>query len=173
MWTKLEAEVKRVFKQTSSLSTALACKQKKDESIPDYWKRFHDCWIQEAGLKIQDNDSLFISTFLTNTLPYLVTPIKQMISSWPSDTVIDFQKHLLEKEAAGCFDIKKPTVSTHHFTDRATAPQYGRGTNRGRGKGYPNRDTYGRGRGQRDPPKYPPGTCYNCGDPNHWARDCP
>lgn len=171
MWTELTAEFRNVYKQRASLSCAMTCKQKKGETVSDFWKRFKDCWSQEAGLPLDQNPQLLINIFLGNVLPHLTIPIKQMISTWPSDTLPEFQKQLTQKEAAGCFDIKTstptPITTTHNYmgqTSSRPVQNRGRGQFRGRGR-VMNRENMQR-------PRYPPGICYNCGDPNHWARDC-
>lgn len=165
MWNEVTTEMRRVFKQRANLSNVLVCKQKATENVTEFYKRFHKAWVEDSGISTLNNDQLFISTFLNNVLPHMNTPIKQLISTWPTETIKGFETKLQNLEAAGCFDIKKPaatTSTTHHFTDRA-------GNFRGRGRG---RGNFNQSR-DRQVPRFPPGTCYNCGDPNHWARDCP
>lgn len=163
MWIELKTHMLEIFKPKSSLPTAIACKQKTGESVLEFWKRFNDVWTQEAGLGIQpDMDPLLIQTFLSNLKPHLVVPVKQMITEWSTLPRTDFGKALSQKDAAGCFDIPKPSpVSTQHFQGNMKGNFRGRGRGRFRGRN---------GRGMSRPRN---NGCFNCGAEDHWVSQCP
>lgn len=173
MWTELETEMMRVFKNKSSLPTAIACKQKSGETVVEFWKRFHENWTTEAGLATTtDVGALFIQTFMNNLKPQFALVVKQMISEWTTQTIDQFQETLIQKEAAGCFDvIKEKAVSTLYQGGVRTQPpqdnggQWGSG-NRGRGRGR----TKGRGHGFSRPPQQSRTCCFNCGQQGHWRN---
>lgn len=176
MWTELETEMMRVFKNKSSLPTAIACKQKSGETVVEFWKRFHENWTTEAGLATTtDVGALFIQTFMNNLKPQFALVVKQMISEWTTQTIDQFQETLIQKEAAGCFDvIKEKAVSSLYQGGVRTQPpqdnggQWGSG-NRGRGRGR----TRGRGHGFSRPPQQSRTCCFNCGQQGHWRNQCP
>ena len=84
-----------------------------------------------------------------------------------------FQETLIQKEAAGCFDvIREKAVSTHYQGGVQTQPpqnnggQWGSG-NRGRGR------IRGRGLDFSRPPQQSRTCCFNCGLEGHWRNQCP
>ena len=151
-----------VFKQKSSLPVAVACKQKPSESVSDFWRRFMDCWKLEAGLPVLQNDSLIISTFINNLSHRLMLTVKQNVSTWTSDSIDQFEKHLYEKEAAGCFDISKSTAPTHTYAGNRE-----RGRNKRKTAG-----NFHRSNDRNQDFQTMNNRCYNCGQEGHWARRC-
>lgn len=177
MWKELEDEMKKVFSDRSSLPTAVACKQKGKEEVVEFLKRFTKVWKEEAGLSTEGPmGKLFVQTFINGLKHEFGLMVKQMVSDWPSSDVKTFTTKVIEKDAAGCFDVKGVAPLLYQEGLQKCNPMQARpqGNNRG-GKRWG-----GSGRGRLPPSRQggqDEGTrrthCFNCGQEGHWKNQCP
>lgn len=175
MWNQLEAELVRVFTRKALISVAHACKQKVDESVLEFWKRYNTCWTQEAGLTAA-HDPLLISTFISNLQPKFAIAVKQTITGWTTLDKADFMKSLFEKDASGCFELPKKGPEAVHFqapkfpNTPHKQPMQQQNRWQEKHKPQPRRPPYVGNK--PNAPHRSPGCCFNCGKPGHWEREC-
>ncbi|CAH2275381.1 hypothetical protein XELAEV_18041981mg [Pelobates cultripes] len=180
MWDEVEAEMLRLWKNKQSISTALACKQGAKEEIGIFVKRFYKCWKDEAGLKSGDDmDLLKIQPCLGNMLPQYSLLVKQLISDWANLGGSVFLTEVIEKENAGCFDLRKDSGSKvayyaqglQHCPPTQARERLWDGAHRARGRGWRQGNQGYRGRGNQG--GIDRNTCFNCGQHGHWRNECP
>ncbi|XP_041422148.1 uncharacterized protein LOC121394663 [Xenopus laevis] len=167
MWQEVEQEMKRLWTDRQSMSIALGCKQKSHETASDFVKRFYKVWKEEAALSSEGNMSqLKVQTCLGNMTPQFSLTTKQLISEWPTLTSGDFQKRVIEKEAASCYEnlirtdkkvqgtymeVVSPEYNTQNGTlsgPNSTTEMYSHNP-QGFNNQYTERGGYGRGRWNR------------------------
>ncbi|CAH2325410.1 hypothetical protein XENTR_v90030361mg [Pelobates cultripes] len=183
MWDQIGTELTRLYRDSSSMSTALSCKQTKGEDVVMYVRRFFKCWKEEAGLtSTTEMDELKLQTCIGNMIPTTGLLVKQLISEWPSLNSKDFLVKIQEKDNAGCFTLPPQSTKPSAFVVQGLAhaqpfnsrPRGWDGTHRARPRGgFQRGGRPQRGRYQHQQ-QYPDrNTCFNCGQQGHWRSACP
>ncbi|XP_026041367.1 uncharacterized protein LOC113032590 [Astatotilapia calliptera] len=151
------------------LNAVTMCKQKPDESILVFMKRFTHCWTNEACMPEGGNDQIFITTFLNNIHP----ECSQLLKLTATDNLYDMKiKNFitLVKTKAGAdlfpnstkaktvkmllnFDVEGSEESEKMMYAGAPSPQQAQQGD------FRRRDRSG-------------DVCFYCGKIGHWRTEC-
>jgi len=199
--TTISDALKRTLQQPVDITQVLECKPKVGEDGPDYWDRFCSTYATfagdttyNAGLASPQFNALLLQCIPETLAAYI--RINNM--NWPDNTRAQMRRALTyywntSKES-------KPTKVKQELVQRPARPRplrkpdsmacqmepqfYAPGWVNSEGYGYvthpngPTKPCYG-------PPYVPKPlaprsraprfnqNCFNCGDPDHWHRDCP
>ncbi|XP_039874824.1 uncharacterized protein LOC120725845 isoform X4 [Simochromis diagramma] len=150
------------------LNAVTMCKQKPDESILVFIKRFMHCWTNEACMPEDGNDQIFITTFLNNIHP----ECSQLLKVTATDNLYElskdaFLKLVQLKASADLFPTTTKAKSVKMMlnfdvqgSEESVKLMYA---------GLPAPAQQGSFRGRKDKSR---DVCFCCGRVGHWSREC-
>uniref|UniRef100_A0A3P8P3I0 CCHC-type domain-containing protein n=1 Tax=Astatotilapia calliptera TaxID=8154 RepID=A0A3P8P3I0_ASTCA len=141
------------FLDKIDLNAVTMCKQKPDESILVFMKRFTHCWTNEACMPEGGNDQIFITTFLNNIHP----ECSQLLKLTATDNLYDMK-------IKNFITLVKTKAGADLFPNSTKAKSV---------KMLLNFDVEGSEESEKMMYAGAPGdVCFYCGIIGHWRREC-
>lgn len=170
--------VDQVVKQQTDFAALTRVKQGKEDSPREFYGRMMKTAKEDCGLSQNQIDGLSPGCLQNIFVQGLQTKIKAKVLltiGWTGKSLSELveiaQHHWdnTEQKEQNMYEMLMVS-QVSHYTDGAN----GGGCN---GRGSSRNGNWGRGRGMRNQPAHRHNTaydsCFYCGEPTHWVRDCP
>ncbi|XP_078533238.1 uncharacterized protein LOC144819125 [Lissotriton helveticus] len=159
-----------------------ACKQKKDETVSDFFTRFEETFVDHSGqdMSTEGGQRLFVDKFVHNLLPELCKKLKDSESSWAissSAQILATAQYYenRDKDEKDRAEKKTKELKTKVLLQQAYPPRGGQ--NSGGQNNYPQPQQYQRNsqRVEYTQPRVPvgPNQCSYCKEEGHFKYSCP
>ncbi|XP_078521695.1 uncharacterized protein LOC144790943 [Lissotriton helveticus] len=149
-----------------------ACKQKKDESVSDFFTRFEETFVDHSGqdMSTEGGQRLFVDKFVHNLLPELSSKLKNSESAWAVSTTAQILATAQyyenrDKEEKEKSDKKTKDLKTKVLLQQAYPPRMNQ-TNMQQG-------SYQRTDYNFQRPQYQWNQCAYCKKEGHYKSECP
>ncbi|XP_078524391.1 uncharacterized protein LOC144797594 [Lissotriton helveticus] len=165
-----------------------ACKQKKEETVSDFFTRFEETFVDHSGqdMSTEGGQRLFVDKFVHNLLPELCEKLKDSESSWAvssSAQILATAQYYenRDKDEKDRAEKKTKELKTKVLLQQAYPPRGGGGQNNGGQNNYQSNyqqpQQYQRisQRVEYTQPRVPvgPNQCSYCKEEGHFKNSCP